>query len=116
MDNSNFRVMDQDTLTDGKVYVFGIKNTSKRDFKAHDIVYGIGCEVNDGVSLAKFREICETKNNKALLSKKANVYNDERCSWREVCATVESRRKCGVMMRSKKRSKRMSKRRSNDEE
>ena len=53
--------MDQDALTDGKVYVFGIKNTSKRDFKAHNIVYRIGCENNDGVSLAKFREICEAK-------------------------------------------------------
>ena len=28
---------------------------------------------------------------KLCLSKKANVYNDERCSWREVCATVDEK-------------------------
>ena len=73
--------MDADTIIKGKVYVYGIKSDEKKNFAGPDVVYGVGYEHNDSVTISKFKDISERLEGKFCLTRKANKSSDAQCTW-----------------------------------
>ena len=71
--------MDDSAIIDGKVFVFHIKSTEKKDWDGRDIAYGVAHEGNDGMTYTQFKFISEKLNKKCWLTKKANVVSDSSC-------------------------------------
>ena len=80
-----------ETVYEDKVYVVRIKPTLKpKNWDEDDLVYAVAYEGNGELDFNGFKSICEKRNQMWFLTKKANVKNDQRCTWDQVIATMNN--------------------------